>query len=168
MKSKQSRRWSSVSSMLLGLVVGLTSGTVAQAQDRSIVRGDGTIPAHISARKLDAPISTELAGGRDALLKLAPNLRDSAGRNQVIVRLNSPSAAKRDGNRASHKVSIQSEQAALIDRLRAKAPELKVIAQTQLVLNAIFVEVDAASLPALAEDVAVSRVAGFQGRLTIF
>lgn len=163
MNSKYTRRWSSVASVLLGFVLSVTSMTVAQAQDRSAARGDGTVPAYITARKLDAPIQAELAGGKDLLFKMAPSLRNSAGRNQVIVRLQSPAAAEYDGDspgaRMSRKVNIQSEQAALISRLRAKAPDLKVIAQTQLVLNAVFIEVDAAFLPALAEDAAVTRVA---------
>ncbi len=149
--------------MLLGFVLSTTSMTVAQAQDRSTARGDGTVPAYIAARKLDAPIQAELAGGKDLLFNMAPSLRNASGRNQVIVRLQSPAAAEYDGDspstRMSRKINIQSEQAALIARLQAKAPELKVIAQTQLVLNAVFIEVDAAFLPALAEDAAVTRIA---------
>jgi len=163
MNSNQSRRWSSVGSVLLGFTLSVTSLSVATAQDRTAARGNGTVPASIAARKLDAPIQAELAGGKDLLFKLAPSLRNSAGRNQVIVRLQSPAAAEYDDDsasaRMSRKVNIQSEQTALISRLRAKAPDLKVIAQTQLVLNAVFIEVDSAVLPALTEDAAVTRVA---------
>ena len=47
----------------------------------------------------------------------------------------------------------------MLDRIRALDPNARVVASTQVVLNAVFVEVDAAALPKLAMDKAVMRVA---------
>ncbi len=113
--------------------------------------------------KLAAPEYTNIGGIANPMAKLSPGLEQYVGRMQVVVRLNTPSVgqlgASDAGSRMSHKVNIDSEQAALISRLRAAAPDMEVLAQTQVVLNAVFVELDAAALPDIAADFAVSRIA---------
>ncbi len=158
MNSKQNRRWSSVGSVLLGLVISVTGMTVAQAQDRGAIR---SVPTNIEALRLDSPLQLEQAGSLDSLYKIAPDLVGASGKAQVIVRLQSPAAAELDDGaaRMSRKVNIESEQAALIQRFGALASDMKVIARTQLVLNAVFIEVDAKALPQLANDPAVARIA---------
>jgi len=47
----------------------------------------------------------------------------------------------------------------LLARIRALDSNARVVASTQVVLNAVFVEVDAAVLPKLAMDKAVMRIA---------
>ena len=60
---------------------------------------------------------------------------------------------------AQAKINLRNEQANLLDRIRALDPNARVVASTQAVLNAVFVEVDAAVLPKLALDKAVVRIA---------
>lgn len=161
MNSKQSRRWSSVGGMLLGLAVSVTSMTVAQAQDRAALRG--TVPANIEALRLDSPLQMQYAGSLDSLDKISPDLSGATGKAQVVIRLGSPAVAEMDDDRRSarisRKVNIESEQQALLQRFGSLAADMKVIARTQIVLNAVFVEVDAAVLPELANDSAVARIA---------
>ena len=57
------------------------------------------------------------------------------------------------------RINLRNEQAELLDRVRALDPDARVVASTQLVLNAVFVEVDASVLPQLAQDRAVVRIA---------
>ena len=113
--------------------------------------------------RLGAPEQSSVGGLMNPLKKLTPGLEQYEGRTQVVIRLQTPSVgalgAADAGSRMSRKVNIESEQAALISRLSAAAPDVEVLASTQVVLNAIFVEVDAASLPAIAADFAVSRIA---------
>lgn len=161
MNSLQSRRWSSVGSVLLGFVLSVTTMTVAQAQDRTA--GHNSIPAKIEALRLSEPQQIEHSGTLDALYRINPDAVGEGGKALVIVKLRSPSVAEMGDNRQSarmsRKVNIESEQAALIQRFGEKAASMTVVARTQLVLNAIFVEVDVAMLPQLAQDPAVARIA---------
>ena len=74
---------------------------------------------------------------------------EAGGPQQIIVRLQGAPMA-RGGNKAD----IEVEQAQFLQRCGA-LPSARVIAQVDTVLNAVFLEVDASDLPAMADDAAV-------------
>jgi subtilisin family serine protease len=139
--------------MALVLASGLAGG--APALDRGAQR---TVPASVSALKLKAPVqATGLAVSR-----LEQSLRSAQGEQRVIIRLRNPSVAQlgATGNEAAQaRINLRNEQADLLDRVRRLDPSARVVARTQIVLNAVFVEVDAKVLPKLAMDKAVLRIA---------
>jgi minor extracellular serine protease Vpr len=139
------------------VALALTSGLsgAALAQDRAAVR---TLPASVTAAKLKTPVR---ATGLE-ISRLDESLRGATGSSRVVVRLRNPAVAELGliGSETVHaRNNLRVEQANLLDRIRALDPDARVIASTQLVLNAVFVEVDAAVLPRLANDRAVLRVA---------
>jgi subtilisin family serine protease len=117
---------------------------------------DRALPDSVADLKLTSPI--ELAS---ASLTLDPSLSDAEGPQRVVIQLITPSVAEQKvkGNaaRAAGK-KIAAEQDGLLDRVLATDSGARIIAQTQLVLNAVFVEVDAAALGDLANDPAVLRI----------
>jgi subtilisin family serine protease len=139
--------------MALVLASGLAGG--APAPDRGAQR---TLPASVSALKLKAPVQ---AAGLD-VSRLEQSLRSAQGEQRVIIRLRNPSVAQlgATGNEAAQaRINLRNEQADLLDRVRRLDPNARVVARTQIVLNAVFVEVDAKVLPKLAMDKAVMRIA---------
>jgi len=139
----------------MALVVAAGSSGAAPTPDRGANR---ELPASISTLKLKAPLtSTGIEVSR-----LHESLRAAKGEQRVIVRLRNPSVAQLGvtGSAAAQaKINLRNEQANLLDRIRALDPNARVVASTQVVLNAVFVEVDAAVLPKLAMDKDVMRVA---------
>ena len=126
-----------------GFALGvLFAGTVG-AQERE----DRTMPGSVGARQLDAPLAVNGA----TLNRLHPSLMGAHGRELVIVRLKS--SALVDGVAA-----VEAEQSEFLARCLATLPGIDVVAQVQLVLNAVFLEVDAEALPAIARDPLVSVV----------
>ncbi len=141
--------------LILALVFSLSSAALAQEGDRLENR---ELPASIADLKLDNPV--QLSGLPGAVLD--PGLLQIEGPGKVIVRLTRPSIAEQgllDNAATRERNNIRQQQAALLDRVRALDPNARVIAQVQIVLNAVFVEVDAAILPQLAQDPAVLRIA---------
>lgn len=139
--------------MALVMVSGAATGK--PSAERSVLR---QLPTSIDALKLDAPLA--MAGLTAA--RLDPSLLGAEGESRVIIRLVNPSVAQQGlkDNAAVHaRDSLRLEQAAFLDRARALDPNARVIASVQIVLNAVFVEVDAAVLPQLANDPAVARIA---------
>jgi minor extracellular serine protease Vpr len=139
--------------MALVLASGAATGT--PAAERSAQR---QLPASITELKLDAPL--ESAGLTTA--RLHPSLLAAEGESQVIIRLVNPSVAQqglKDRAAAQARDTLRLEQAAFLDRARALDPNARVVATVQIVLNAVFVEVDASVLPQLANDPAVARIA---------
>jgi minor extracellular serine protease Vpr len=139
------------------VALALTSGIsgAAPAQDRAAMR---TLPASVSAAKLKAPAR---ATGM-TVSRLDESLRGATGSSRVVVRLRNPAVAELGligSESVAARDNLRVEQAGLLDRVRALDPDARVIATTQLVLNAVFVEVDASVLPRLANDRAVLRVA---------
>lgn len=88
--------------------------------------------------------------------KLHPSLAGATGRVQVLVRLTGDAVSKKLST--SSRGALAAQQAAFIDRALAIAPSAEVVGSLQLLLNAVILEVDAADLPALARDTAISRV----------
>jgi minor extracellular serine protease Vpr len=139
--------------MALVLASGAATGT--PSAERSAQR---QLPASIAALKLDAPLeSAGLTASR-----LDPSLLAAEGESRVIIRLVSPSVAQQgltDRAAVHARDALRLEQAAFLDRARALDPNARVVATVQIVLNAVFVEVDASVLPQLANDPAVARIA---------
>jgi minor extracellular serine protease Vpr len=145
--------------LILALVLSLSSAALAQEGnlpgDRSANR---ELPDSIATLMLDEPL--EMSGF--PLSVLDPGLYGSVGTGKVIVRLTADSAADafakgRDTVKASK--AAQQQQEGFIKRLSQLDPDARVIARVNAVLNAVFLEVDAASLPALARDPHVYRIA---------
>ncbi|MCP4303752.1 MAG: S8 family serine peptidase [bacterium] len=93
---------------------------------------------------------------------LDASLLGATGPTQVIVRLKSPSVAEEDLSGAqaeNRKDEIDKEQEDLVERIMEADDSVELIADVQVVLNAVIVEVDADSLEELAADPAVERVA---------
>ncbi|MDH3643752.1 MAG: S8 family serine peptidase, partial [Gammaproteobacteria bacterium] len=147
--------WFTVLSMLL-------LASAVSAADRTAGRGLESVAADIEGLRLESPRS--IADVRaNARGRLHPSLVAASGSTRVIVRLRTPAVAKMQGalsgEMLSRKTDIEVEQAGFLSRCQPQFPSLREIARTQLVLNAVFVEVDATALPMLALDPAVLRIA---------
>jgi minor extracellular serine protease Vpr len=145
--------------MILVLILSLSTAALAQEGDPSFDRfTNRELPASVADLKLEAPV--ELSGMSFA--SLDPSLLFAEGAGKVIIRLARPSVAEQglvDNAAVRERDNLRQQQAALLSRVQALDPNARVIAQTQIVLNAVFVEVDASILPQLANDPAVLRIA---------
>ncbi|MEO6363206.1 MAG: S8 family serine peptidase [Caldimonas sp.] len=137
------------------ILVATSATGASPGQDRSANR---KLPASLSALKLDAPLTRTGVGAE----RLHPRLLQANGANKVIIRLRSPAVAQQGlvgDATVQARNSLRQEQATFLSRVRALDPNARVIASVQTVLNAVFVEIDAAVLPRLASDPAVMRIA---------
>jgi len=152
MKHRYLRPWA-----VVALAAALPAFALAPAQP--VDRGDNRDrPARIAELKLDTP--AELTGL--SLADLDATLAGAQGETRVIVRLKGASIAEQDltdAAAARAKADLRKAQADLMKRVKALDPRARMVAQTQAVLNAVFLEVDAAVLPKLANDPAVARIA---------
>lgn len=144
---------------LLVVALVLTNTITVFAQEGEPWRnGDRPVPASIEGLKLDAPVYMDGL----AINTLDASLVGAVGSNRVIIRLSADSGADafaKGADSAKAKVNARAQQDAFFTTVRAADPNARVIARVQSVLNAIFVEVDAAVLPALAQDPRVVRIA---------
>lgn len=143
-----------LNSFLAASTVSLTLSALTYAAPAD--QFERVLPASIAAARLDAPVS--MAGQR----VLSPGLLGAQGETEVIVRLRTQSIAELGltGTAATKaKRSLQDEQQALLQRIQKLDPNAEVVAQVQVVLNAVFVKVNAAVLPLVASDPGVLRVA---------
>jgi minor extracellular serine protease Vpr len=129
----------------------LTASTLAAAAPREL-GVDGI--ARLQGLKLPVPIESLGRAGE----VLHPSLSGLTGRQEVLVRLQLPSVGRSGGQVTRDQIAA--EQAAFISRAVSLAPSTNVVASLQLTLNAVVLDVDAADLPALAADAAISRVVG--------
>lgn len=142
------RRTKGATPLVIAAVSALVTTSTISAADLGATRAARALPAHIqSARLAEDAAHTPL---------LDSSLFNASGAQQVIVRLRTPAVGAGAGSTQSQ---IQAEQAAFIGRLGNYAPTARVIATVQLVLNAVFVSVDARDLPAIATDAGVTRIA---------
>ncbi len=130
----------------------LSAGTIAAAAGPRPLSVADT--ARLSALTLPEPISTE--GNLPKVLH--PSLAGLTGRHEVLIRLGGQSVAGSDESRSREDVAA--EQAAAVDRILAVAPSADMRASLQLALNAVVMSVDAADLPAIARDTAITRIVG--------
>lgn len=137
------------------LMVGTALAQEGSRPDRAATHD---VPAALGEMKLDQPLQLE---GATLTNGLHPSLTNAVGEQEVIVSLRTPAVAKQkvEGKKAEEaKKDLKGEQEALIARVKELDPDAQVLAEVQVVLNAVFVQVDAAILDELAEDPAVSRV----------
>lgn len=144
--------------ILLLVIVMLVSALPAFAQ-APVERAQGReLPARIADLKLEAPV--ELSDF--SVASLDASLVGAQGAGKVIIRLTRPSVAEQglSGEAAAReRANLRQRQGDLMNRVLALDPNARIIAQVQVVLNAVFVEVDAAILPQLAKDPDVLRIA---------
>jgi len=141
---------------VLTTLLAVASPVTAQEStaDRS---ADRPLTAALDSARLATPINrTFNADVLDA------SLAGATGPTRVIITLSSPSVAESalTGTQAtSRKHAIESEQTGLVDRMRKADRSARVLGNVQVVLNAVFAEVDGASLEALAADPSIERIA---------
>jgi minor extracellular serine protease Vpr len=144
--------------LILVLIFSLSFSAVAQqgeAPDRFLYL---EVPSHIQDLKLDSPLQVEGI----SLDTLSPGLFLEQGPQEVIVRLISDSGADafaKGLNTSTAKRNAVNQQNAFINTVRSLDPNARVVARVQMVLNAVFIEVDASVLPQLALDPRVVRIA---------
>ncbi len=129
-----------------------------RAVDRAARIEPRNLPAHIASQKLTQPITA----GSVSRSVLDSSLLGAIGEKRVIVRLSADSAASalvKGADTAQAKLSARAQQDAFLSSARALDPNARVVGRVQAVMNAVFIEVDAAALPALANDPRVMRIA---------
>jgi subtilisin family serine protease len=135
------------------LAVGSTVSAQTQpGPDRTAGRD---IPAQIAGLKLDTPEATTAATSEF----LRPGVGAQAG--QVVIRLSAESGATafaKGRDAASAKNGARAQQDAFIARVQGIDSSARLIARTQIVLNAVFLQVDASKLADIARDPAVVSV----------
>lgn len=139
--------------------VVLMVGTAVSAQtqptrDRTLER---ELPARIADLRLETPEATSAA----TVDFLKPGVGAQDG-GRVIVRLSAESGSTawvRGRDEADAKKAVRAQQEAFIVRVKSIDSDARVLGRVQLVLNAVFVEVDASKLDELARDPAVVRIA---------
>jgi len=140
----------------LTLMVGAGALQPALAQDRTAMRS-GALPASISDLRLAEPLTVQADRST-----IDPALQAAQGRQQVLVRLRTPSVAKSNKKspaaQQQHKAKLKNEQSAFFKRASKAAPGAKMVTSAQMVLNAVVLEVDAESIEDLAADKDVFRV----------
>lgn len=111
--------------------------------------------------RLREPVSVDGVRHAELRSKVHPSLRGAVGMRQVVVKLRGPSVGDMTDqdrwSRISRKHQLEAEQAEFIRRGQGRAA-MRVQAQTQMVLNAVFANVEGADLDELAEDPAVERI----------
>jgi subtilisin family serine protease len=143
----------------LAATLALGSGGLASAQQERASRAqERALPASIAALKLAQPVT---AAGVSAGV-LDRSLVNATGMSRVIIRLSADSAADafaKGADTARAKQAAKAQQDSFLGAVRSLDRSARVVAQVQAVMNAVFVEVDAAVLPQLAKDPRVTRIA---------
>ena len=143
----------------MALVLIFSNATAVLAQDGGPDRTAGReLPARVSELRLDAPV--ELEGVSADVLD--QSLVGVEGASKVIIRLSADSGAaafEKGQDESNAKNTARAQQDAFLKSVSQVDPNARVLAQVQLVLNAVFVEVDASVLPQLAQDSRVVRIA---------
>nr|WP_044200013.1 S8 family serine peptidase [Oscillochloris trichoides] len=118
--------------------------------------GDRPLPSDVQSLRLDQPVS--------AARKLNPRFDLNAGRTEVVVQLSRVPAALM-GNQSHQVAAVNTEQEALLAQINQIDPTARLLGRTQILLNALIVEMDASRLPFLAQDgrvVTINPVVNFQ------
>jgi minor extracellular serine protease Vpr len=146
-------------SSVLAITLVFSGATPLYAQKAQPDRSAGrSLPGSLAGLKLEAPVALQ-GLSRDALDR---RLAGASGANKVIVRLSADSGAAafaRGADTARAKQAAKAQQDAFLATVRTLDPNARLVARVQAVLNAVFLEVDASVLPALARDPRVVRIA---------
>ncbi|MFV0277187.1 MAG: S8 family serine peptidase, partial [Parahaliea sp.] len=157
--------------MAAGLPSGVlvASAAASELEARMAKRGDSTSATFSQDLRLPSPIDgakTDLTGIAESKLRRASN------RHTVLVRLNeAPVAQNEDRSRSAlmaRKQAIQNHQERFIERSRSLAPGGRVVGRTQMVINAVLMDVDASQINGLASDpdvFSVNRVKHYEKHL---
>lgn len=144
---------------LMALALIFSNVSAAFAQDGGPDRwANREVPESLLSLKLDSPVEVDGI----SVDVLDRSLVGAVGSSKVIIRLSAESGAvaydkgKDEGNA---KNNARAQQDAFIKSVRNLDPNARVLGRVQLVLNAVFVEVDASVLPQLAQDTRVVRIA---------
>ncbi len=141
----------------LTLLVGSVVLESASAADRAAMRIGAELPASISQLRLAEPLEMQTDPAA-----IDPALASAQGPQQIVVRLRSPSVGKHTdkspAGRTAHKAKLKNEQSAFFKRAATAAPGAKMLSSSQMVLNAVFLEVDADTIDELASDPDVIRI----------
>ena len=143
--------------LILALVLAFTSTVFAQGDGPDRFEGR-EVPDSVAELKLDTPVELSDVSGAT----LDRSLVGAEGDSKVIIRLSADSVAEAKGKGKAlgkAKKEVDAQQDAFLSRVYQVDPNARVVGEVQLVLNAVFVEVDAAALPVLAQDPAVVRIA---------
>ncbi|MEO1171017.1 MAG: S8 family serine peptidase, partial [Myxococcota bacterium] len=87
-----------------------------------------------------------------------PESMSTPARSQIVVRLNEPPVALSDLTTADAIEAINAEQQGFLDRC-LKLGDIKVLSQTRVALNAVFLDLDTALVDPVSGDPAVQRIA---------
>ena len=143
--------------LILALVLAFTSTVFAQGDGPDRFEGR-EVPESVAGLKLDTPVELSDVSGAT----LDRSLVGAEGDSKIIIRLSADSGAEafaKGENEAAAKRAAKKQQDAFLKRVRKVDSSARLIGQVQMVMNAVFVEVDAAALPQLAQDPAVVRIA---------
>ena len=143
--------------IIMALVLAFTSTVFAQGDgpDRSEGR---ELPESVAELKLDTPVELSDISGSS----LDSSLVGAVGVNRVIIRLSADSGADafaKGESTAKAKQTAKAQQTAFFKQVKKIDATARLVGQVQMVLNAVFVEVDASALPVLAQNPAVVRIA---------
>ena len=120
--------------------------------DRMMLRANSEVSTRMEHLKLTAPISTQA----DPSSIINREIPAATGKQRVIVRLKGKPVSRHydqsPSGRISHKAKIKHDQDKFIQRARKMAPGSKSMARTQVVLNAVFMEMDASQIDAIMKD----------------
>ena len=137
----------------LVVIVGLLliTASIAFAQDAtqpSRAETGRTIPDQVKTIRLDTPIQVS---GAEAAFRLAPELRNATGRQQVVVRLSQPALAVAPAAEGAMGAAV-SQQAEVVAAARSLDSNVRVLATLRMALNAVVIEADSATLAQLARN----------------
>jgi len=138
------------------MLIAVASPVAAQESPSADRSADRSLPEALSSAQLATPISRSFATD-----VLDTSLIGIEGPTQVIITLASPSvseAALTGARATARKSEIRNEQQAVVDRVRSADRGARVLGDSQVVLNAVFVEVDGEALETLAADPAIERI----------
>ena len=145
--------------VMIAAMLVLTNVASVFAQEGGPDRFEGReVPATVEDLKLDNPLQMDGV----SVHTLDASLFAAEGDQQVIIRLTADSVAEAKGKGKAlglAKREADAQQAAFLDRAFAAYPNARELGRVQLVLNAVFLEIDAAALPDLAQDPDVLRIA---------
>jgi len=148
------KRVTPIEALVLAAALSLAGTALAQDSGTPDRLDSRVVPAAVEHLRLESPLAISGTGG------LAAESEAPTGR--VIIRLSEDSVAdaKKKGKALGlAKKKVDQQQLGFLDRLLALDPSARVLAEVQVVMNAVFVEVDAAVLTQLAADPAVVRIA---------
>jgi subtilisin family serine protease len=143
--------------MAVVLILSNASAVLAQTGGPDRYAGRD-MPARVEEQRLETPVVLNDASAN----VLDRSLVGTEGPSKVIIRLTADSgstAFEKGGDEFNAKRSANSQQDAFLNTIRQLDPNARVLGRVQLVLNAVFVEVDASILAQLAQNSNVVRIA---------